>query len=74
MCLWFVIYEHVITKSTEPTAELHFNPLIRHHRRVIVEWLGDASKELRLTEIIFSQDAKNYHAWEHRQWVLKTFK
>lgn len=51
-------------------SPLHF----RHHRRVIVEWLGDASKELRLTEIIFSQDAKNYHAWEHRQWVLRTFK
>ncbi len=29
---------------------------------------------MRLTEIILSQDAKNYHAWQHRQWVLDTFK
>ncbi|KAG0717485.1 Protein farnesyltransferase/geranylgeranyltransferase type-1 subunit alpha [Chionoecetes opilio] len=35
---------------------------------------GRRHKELRLTEIIFSQDAKNYHAWEHRQWALRTFK
>ena len=47
---------------------------IRHHRRVLVEWLGDPSKELRLTEIILAQDAKNYHAWQHRQWVLDTYK
>nr|CAG4650272.1 EOG090X08PK [Sida crystallina] len=46
----------------------------RHHRRVLVEWLADPSKELRLTEIILAQDAKNYHAWQHRQWVLETFR
>lgn len=43
------------------------------HRQVLVQWLQDPSKELRLTEIVLSQDAKNYHAWQHRQWVLKTF-
>ncbi|MCL4120982.1 UNVERIFIED_CONTAM: hypothetical protein GTU68_024970 [Idotea baltica] len=55
---------------------IEFNPKnyqVWHHRRVIVEWLGDPSKELRLTTIIFALDAKNYHAWEHRQWVLSTF-
>lgn len=45
----------------------------RHHRRVLVEWLNNPSHEMRLTEIILSQDAKNYHAWQHRQWVLDTF-
>uniref|UniRef100_A0A2P2I7J2 Protein farnesyltransferase/geranylgeranyltransferase type-1 subunit alpha n=1 Tax=Hirondellea gigas TaxID=1518452 RepID=A0A2P2I7J2_9CRUS len=49
------------------------NYQVWHHRRVIVGWLGDGSKELRLTRIIFAQDAKNYHAWEHRQWSLRTF-
>ena len=46
----------------------------RLHRQVLVQWTQDPSKELRLTEIVLSQDAKNYHAWQHRQWVLKTFK
>jgi hypothetical protein len=34
----------------------------------------DNSKEMRLTEIALSQDAKNYHAWQHRQWIIQTFK
>lgn len=45
-----------------------------HHRRVIVEWLNDGSKELALTEQVLNMDAKNYHAWQHRQWAIKTFK
>ena len=24
--------------------------------------------------ILYFQDQKNYHAWQHRQWVLTTFK
>lgn len=35
--------------------------------------MQDASQELRLTEIILASDAKNYHAWQHRQWVIRTF-
>lgn len=38
-----------------------------------MEWLQDPSAELRFCEIILSQDAKNYHAWQHRQWVVHTF-
>ena len=30
---------------------------------------GDPSHELELTEYTLSSDAKNYHAWDHRQWV-----
>ena len=30
---------------------------------------GDPSQELDLTEYTLSSDAKNYHAWDHRQWV-----
>jgi len=28
---------------------------------------------MRFVEIILARDAKNYHAWQHRQWALKTF-
>lgn len=50
------------------------NYQVWHHRRVIVEWLNDASLELELTEDILNMDAKNYHAWQHRQWAIKEFK
>ena len=43
----------------------------RYHRQKLVEWTGDASKELELTADVFEEDAKNYHAWQHRQWVIK---
>lgn len=46
----------------------------RHHRRVIIEWYGDATNELAFTEQMLQIDAKNYHAWQYRQWVLTTFK
>lgn len=39
---------------------------LRHHRRVIVEWLEDPKDELQFTEKILQDDAKNYHAWQHR--------
>ena len=45
----------------------------RHHRRVLVEWLADPSKELAFTASILRIDSKNYHAWSHRQWVLRTY-
>ncbi|XP_076668379.1 farnesyl transferase alpha isoform X1 [Andrena cerasifolii] len=49
------------------------NYQVWHHRKVIVEWLQDASEELKFTEKILTEDAKNYHAWQHRQWCIKTF-
>ncbi|CAG9815491.1 unnamed protein product [Phaedon cochleariae] len=59
--------ETVILKQTK-------NYQVWHHRKVIVEWLKDPSKEKYLTEAVLTKDAKNYHAWQHRQWVIKTFK
>lgn len=50
------------------------NYQVWHHRRVIVEWLNNPSKELQLTADILKLDAKNYHAWQHRQWAIKTYK
>ena len=48
--------------------------LFRYHRGVIVSWLGDPSKELEFTEEILRKDAKNYHAWQHRQAIVNGFK
>lgn len=31
-------------------------------------------REMELTRHILSFDAKNYHAWQHRQWILSIFK
>lgn len=36
-----------------------------------MEWLRDPSEELQFVAEILSQDAKNYHAWQHRQWVIQ---
>jgi hypothetical protein len=32
------------------------------------------SQELDLTQRVLRKDSKNYHAWQHRQWVLLTFR
>lgn len=40
----------------------------------MVEWLGDTSQELLITDSVLQEDGKNYHAWQHRQWVIRTFK
>ena len=47
--------------------------IFRYHRGVIVGWLGDPSKELEFTAEILRKDAKNYHAWQHRQSVIRGF-
>jgi len=39
----------------------------------LIEWSQKPDQELRFVEMILSQDAKNYHAWQHRQWVISTF-
>ena len=46
----------------------------RYHRQKVVEWLGDPSQELLMTETVLQEDGKNYHAWQHRQWAIRTFK
>ena len=38
-----------------------------------MEWLDDPSKELSATAVILADDGKNYHAWQHRQWVVKRY-
>lgn len=40
---------------------------------MLVESANDASRELALTEYILQSDAKNYHAWQYRQWVVEKY-
>lgn len=55
-------------------AAARCSPLIgRYHRRAIVEKMGEAPQELEFTARILEGDAKNYHAWAHRQWTQTTF-
>jgi protein farnesyltransferase/geranylgeranyltransferase type-1 subunit alpha len=42
------------------------NYQIWHHRRTVVEWLGNGDRELDFCNEVFKVDAKNYHAWAHR--------
>jgi len=49
------------------------NYQVWQHRRVVVNRLGDASREASFTEAAFEDDKKNYHAWAHRQWVVRNF-
>jgi protein farnesyltransferase/geranylgeranyltransferase type-1 subunit alpha len=67
--------------SSDLTEELNFMDLfaeenpknyqIWHHRRVIVEELGDAKSELIFCSRVFKTDAKNYHAWAHRSFSVQ---
>ena len=41
---------------------------------MLVEWLRDPSQELEFIADILTQDAKNHHAWQHRQWAIQEFK
>lgn len=40
---------------------------------MVIDWLDDSTQELGFTASILRPDAKNYHAWQHRQWVIKKF-
>ena len=68
-CMPFTI--NIFTNNHTAMQKIDF---YRQHRRALVEALNDGTKELRLTEMVLSHDAKNYHAWQHRQWVIRTFK
>ncbi|KAK9288357.1 hypothetical protein L1049_016810 [Liquidambar formosana] len=69
-CMMNWISLNMLPILTQKTIKFDF---CRHHRRWVAEKLGaDAtSKELEFTKKILSLDAKNYHAWSHRQWVLQ---
>lgn len=53
------------------------NFLCWEHRKIIMNKNPNcctSAQEFKLTEFIFSKDSKNYHAWNHRQFTINTFK
>ncbi|KAI3847417.1 hypothetical protein MKW98_032743, partial [Papaver atlanticum] len=57
--------------SDEDVQEIK-SGLCRHHSRWVAEKLVTEATniELEFTKKILFQDAKNYHAWSHRQWAV----
>ncbi|KAK0531600.1 CAAX geranylgeranyltransferase alpha subunit [Tilletia horrida] len=49
------------------------NYQVWQQRKRIVALLGDPSRELSFTATVLANDAKNYHTWVYRQWVLCYF-
>ncbi|KAE8210443.1 hypothetical protein CF327_g5681 [Tilletia walkeri] len=49
------------------------NYQIWQQRKRVVTALGDPSRELDFTASVLDIDAKNYHTWVYRQWVLCYF-
>jgi len=44
-----------------------------HHRRLILQLTRKPAPELMFIAASLKADAKNYHTWSHRQWVLAFF-
>lgn len=57
--------------GTIPAPSSYF--IHRQHRRTIVLALDSPSRELGFTARALTFDAKNYHTWAYRQWVLCHF-
>lgn len=57
----------------ETTLENHKNYQVWWHRRECLRRSPREQKERELVflERVFALDPKNYHAWEHRQWVVR---
>ena len=49
------------------------NYQIWHHRMLIVDKLDSCEGEGEFVERMFEKDAKNYHVWSYRQWMLRRF-
>ena len=49
------------------------NYQIWHHRALIVDKLETCDGETDFVARMFEKDAKNYHVWSYRQWLVKRF-
>ena len=43
------------------------------HRQKLTEWRGAPGGEFDFTADCLKEDAKNYHVWQYRQWLLEKF-
>ncbi|KAK3619411.1 CAAX geranylgeranyltransferase alpha subunit [Elasticomyces elasticus] len=65
---------HVELERLNETALAHQkNYQIWHHRNLIVDKLDKCEGEQGFVQRMFVKDAKNYHVWCYRQWLVKRF-
>lgn len=57
----------------EIALEHQKNYQIWHHRMLVVDKLGESAGEGEFVETMFEKDAKNYHVWSYRQWLVRRF-
>ena len=67
----------VPTFSPPQPPEVNFHPLIwhsRHHRQTMMSHIATLPpSEIPFLSLMFSLDAKNYHVWSYRQWLVRHF-
>ena len=77
--------EHNLPQAQQKFPDLVSQPVLvlisklnrttrRHHRQVIMSHLPNMpSNELPFLARAFAKDAKNYHVWSYRQWLVRRF-
>ncbi|KAK0220058.1 hypothetical protein IW262DRAFT_998290 [Armillaria fumosa] len=80
---WQYRYETLIALGSPLTTELRLMDEIAvkhlktyqvwHHRRLLLIQLRDPAPELKFIAQSLRTDAKNYHTWSYRQWLLAYF-
>ena len=58
---------------SETALDHQKNYQIWHHRMLIVDKLDECEGEANFVEQMFEKDAKNYHVWSYRQWMVRRF-
>ena len=62
---------------TRPLQEVNLHPLTqqqRHHRQTMMSHIATLPpSEIPFLSLMFSLDAKNYHVWSYRQWLVRHF-
>ncbi|EJU02475.1 protein prenylyltransferase [Dacryopinax primogenitus] len=83
--VWQYRYRTLIALNSPLTEELHLLSKLLpthlksyqawNHRRLLLLQLGkkSARSELAFAEIALAKDAKNYHTWVYREWLLCNF-
>jgi len=62
-----------LQKMEETTLDNMKSYQIWHHRQVLIDNLNDPCDEMEFLKLIFEYDAKNYHTWAYRQWLMTRF-
>ncbi|KAK7047435.1 CAAX geranylgeranyltransferase alpha subunit [Paramarasmius palmivorus] len=81
--VWQYRYETLLALNSDLEAELELmNPIavehlktyqVWHHRRLLMMRIKKPAPELQFIASSFQVDAKNYHTWSYRQWLLAYF-